>query len=330
MHNTALHSVKKTHYYPGGMIMPGRSFSSNTYRFGYNNGSEKDDEITGVTGSHYTTYFRELDTRILRWWTPDPIIHPWESPYVIMGNNPIVFNDPYGDKIIASTREDKKAFKTQMKAEGRWKEIRKTYRGNKRDLVLVSTDKTDASMATATIESIPLGGSEDVSSRVDWFTFNPGADNTSGNAAEDEPINQIPSRPAGTIPTPDINPTMSTRPVLNNRPPPVNMRINAPFVGGSTNFSNPTQGNQQLQDVANTFLNTPNATQIIITIGTSTINLNQPSTNPDGRSVNQLLWNRGMSMQNQLIQMGVPLIAFPRNWLRFAPGSSISTTITVR
>jgi len=89
--------VSSNDYYPGGSIMPGRSFSSNSYRFGYNAGSEKDDEITGVTGSHFTTFFREFDTRILRPWSPDPVFQPWQSPYSYMDGNPILYNDPRGD-----------------------------------------------------------------------------------------------------------------------------------------------------------------------------------------------------------------------------------------
>ena len=68
------------------------------YKFGYQ-GSEKDDEIAGVTGAHYTTFFRELDTRIGRWWAVDPDGDqtPWQSPYCSMDNNPIWLNDPLGD-----------------------------------------------------------------------------------------------------------------------------------------------------------------------------------------------------------------------------------------
>jgi len=88
-------------YYPGGSIMPGRSFSSNSYRFGYNAGSEKDDEIFGTTGSAYHTYFRELDNRINRWWGIDPKTNltPWQSPYSYMDGNPIWFNDPRGNVV---------------------------------------------------------------------------------------------------------------------------------------------------------------------------------------------------------------------------------------
>lgn len=77
--------------------MPGRSFNSSEYRYGWNKGSEKDDEITGVTGSHYTTYFREFDTRLNRTWSVDPSVAEWESPYAVNRNNPIVFVDPMGD-----------------------------------------------------------------------------------------------------------------------------------------------------------------------------------------------------------------------------------------
>ena len=85
-------------YYPFGMVMPGRTFSSNQYRYGYQ-GSEKDNEITGADGSHITTHFRQLDTRIARWWGVDPKASsmPWQSPYVSMDNNPILYNDPLGD-----------------------------------------------------------------------------------------------------------------------------------------------------------------------------------------------------------------------------------------
>ncbi|OFY89104.1 MAG: hypothetical protein A3K10_08720 [Bacteroidetes bacterium RIFCSPLOWO2_12_FULL_31_6] len=88
-------------YSTGGSLLPGRSFNSSEYRYGWNKGSEKDDEITGVTGSHYTTYFREYDTRLNRTWSIDPVFQPWQSPYTSMDNNPIWFNVPLGDKVKA-------------------------------------------------------------------------------------------------------------------------------------------------------------------------------------------------------------------------------------
>jgi hypothetical protein len=95
--NWAPELVSATDYYPGGSIMPGRSFSSDNYRYGYQ-GSEKDDEISGE-GNNITTEFRQLDTRLLRWWSIDPkvALMPWQSPYLSMDGNPVMLNDPKGD-----------------------------------------------------------------------------------------------------------------------------------------------------------------------------------------------------------------------------------------
>ena len=81
-------------YYPGGMDMPGRSFTGTQYTFGYQ-GSLKADEL-GL--NQYTTYFRELDCRIMRWASPDPVNHPWQSPYLVMNGNPIALIDPMGNE----------------------------------------------------------------------------------------------------------------------------------------------------------------------------------------------------------------------------------------
>jgi hypothetical protein len=96
--------ISYSDYYPGGSLMPGRNENSSNYRYGFNKGSEKDDEITGVTGSHITTHFREYDTRLGRTWSIDPkaSIMPWQSPYTSMDNNPIWFNDPLGDVVDVS------------------------------------------------------------------------------------------------------------------------------------------------------------------------------------------------------------------------------------
>lgn len=79
------------------MIQPGRSFNSSSYKYGYQ-GSEKDSEISGE-GNHFTTLYREGDTRILRWWSVDPKAsdQPWQSPYSYMDGNPVANNDPEGD-----------------------------------------------------------------------------------------------------------------------------------------------------------------------------------------------------------------------------------------
>ncbi|MEZ5014992.1 MAG: hypothetical protein R2794_11940 [Chitinophagales bacterium] len=83
-------------YYPFGMVMPGRSYgagSEGRYRFGYQ-GSLNDGELGDNT---YSTFYRELDSRIARWWSDDSKKSGSESPYLIDHNNPIRFNDPKGD-----------------------------------------------------------------------------------------------------------------------------------------------------------------------------------------------------------------------------------------
>jgi RHS repeat-associated protein len=85
-------------YYAGsGRIMPGRIFEAQAYRFGAQ-GSEVDAEI-GDDRNYITTFHREADLELMQWITPDPETaqRPWQSPYVYMGNNPILNTDPMGD-----------------------------------------------------------------------------------------------------------------------------------------------------------------------------------------------------------------------------------------
>ena len=108
--------ISYSDYYPGGMLMPDRNDVVNSYRFSYQ-GSERTEELHE---NHYTTYFRELDTRILRWWSIDPDVSdmPWQSPYLSMDNNPILYNDPMGDKVKygleGGTKADRKRVKKQV------------------------------------------------------------------------------------------------------------------------------------------------------------------------------------------------------------------------
>lgn len=83
-------------YYPFGMIMPNTLNLSGAYRFGFN-GMEKDDEVSGMAGSHYTAEHWMYDARLGRRWNIDPVYKHHLSNYVAFGNNPIIYVDPLGN-----------------------------------------------------------------------------------------------------------------------------------------------------------------------------------------------------------------------------------------
>jgi RHS repeat-associated protein len=87
--------VSATDYFSFGMEMVGRSFSSETYGFGFNGQYAEKDSETGLLSFD----LRALDVRLGRWTSIDPY-NQHASPYVSMGNNPILNNDPDGGKDI--------------------------------------------------------------------------------------------------------------------------------------------------------------------------------------------------------------------------------------
>jgi RHS repeat-associated protein len=84
-------------YYPYGMLIAERSWSSSGYRYGYQ-GYEKDNEVKG-DGNSYTTEWRIYDPRLGKWLSPDPLTrkYPSMSPYLAYGGNPILIIDVAGD-----------------------------------------------------------------------------------------------------------------------------------------------------------------------------------------------------------------------------------------
>lgn len=84
-------------YYPFGMQMPGRAFSSSSsYRYSFN-GKEKDNEINGDGNSIHFEY-RDYAPNLGRFKSIDPLTskYPWQSPYAFAANNPIMFVDIMG------------------------------------------------------------------------------------------------------------------------------------------------------------------------------------------------------------------------------------------
>src|SRR5690606_10864897 len=74
--------------------MPGRSYSSGDYRYGFN-GKENDNEVYGSTGTFQDYGMRMYDTRLGRFISVDPLTdkYPYYTPYQFAGNTPIKFID---------------------------------------------------------------------------------------------------------------------------------------------------------------------------------------------------------------------------------------------
>jgi RHS repeat-associated protein len=76
------------------MLIPGRGYNSEKYRFAFN-GKESDKEWKGTTGAVYDYGFRIYDARVTRFLSVDPLTkdYPWYTPYQFAGNMPIAFID---------------------------------------------------------------------------------------------------------------------------------------------------------------------------------------------------------------------------------------------
>ncbi|GIV44936.1 MAG: hypothetical protein KatS3mg035_2110 [Bacteroidia bacterium] len=89
----ALNVSSSQDYYPFGSVMEGRVYSLEGYRYSFN-GFEKDDEIKG-SGNHISWGDYGYDPRVVVRWSPDKLAakYPWQSPYSVMGNNPILHKE---------------------------------------------------------------------------------------------------------------------------------------------------------------------------------------------------------------------------------------------
>jgi RHS repeat-associated protein len=98
-HPNPIATTSKTPY-PFGMHMPGRSFSSGSYRYGFN-GMESDDEIKG-DGNSLDFGARIYDSRLGRWLSVDPYATKYVGigPYTFVDNKPIWAVDSKGKDIF--------------------------------------------------------------------------------------------------------------------------------------------------------------------------------------------------------------------------------------
>jgi RHS repeat-associated protein len=94
-HPNPISSTPKTKY-PFGMHMPGRTFSTGSYRYGFQ-GQEKDDEIKG-DGNSINYKYRIHDPRLGRFLSVDPLArdYPQWSAYVFSGNQIIAARELEG------------------------------------------------------------------------------------------------------------------------------------------------------------------------------------------------------------------------------------------
>ena len=81
--------VAYSDYYPYGMLMPGRHYSGDDYRYSFQ-GQETDDEVKGE-GNSVNYKYRMHDPRVGRFFAVDPLAakYPANSPYAFSENNVI-------------------------------------------------------------------------------------------------------------------------------------------------------------------------------------------------------------------------------------------------
>ena len=93
-------------YEPFGSLLPGRNYSSDSYRFGFN-GMESDKEMHDAPGTSYDFGARLYSSRESRFLSLDPLAQkaPDESPYAISGNSPIHLIDKNGEYKYPADRE---------------------------------------------------------------------------------------------------------------------------------------------------------------------------------------------------------------------------------
>jgi RHS repeat-associated protein len=102
--------------YPFGMHMPERSFSSGSYRYGFQ-GQEKDDEIKG-DGNSINYKYRVHDPRLGRFLSFDPLApdYPWNSPYAFSENRVIDARELEGLErlLLSEINQDTKTAKLKI------------------------------------------------------------------------------------------------------------------------------------------------------------------------------------------------------------------------
>jgi RHS repeat-associated protein len=113
------------------MVIPGRQYVVNNYRFGYN-GKENDNDVEGL-GNQQNYGMRIYDPRLGRFLSIDPLAHQFAywTPFQFSGNNPIKFVDLDGEEPTPI------AWQTEFDGEG--KAVVKQRKFSRRDALLAAS-----------------------------------------------------------------------------------------------------------------------------------------------------------------------------------------------
>ena len=96
MNNKIAHNylIISNNYYPFGSVAKGRSFSSQSYRYGFN-GKENDSETISTDEGTQDYGLRIYNPALARFFSIDPLTgnYPYYTPYQFAGNKPILATD---------------------------------------------------------------------------------------------------------------------------------------------------------------------------------------------------------------------------------------------
>jgi|GEM_PF-1348988 len=149
--------ISATDYYPFGMAIDSRSYTSSLYRYGFN-GKELDKE-TGEQDYGMRIY----DPRIAKFLSIDPLrnSYPWYSPYIFAGDNPVKFIDLDGTEEIAPTYN-------YIPVLGNYPKLRE---GEWRDVDRVKADKTFATAAAVNTKNLNYIVYQPISQIHSYYTW---------------------------------------------------------------------------------------------------------------------------------------------------------------
>ncbi len=94
--------VQQSDYYPYGMAHRPRAVTTSDNRYLFNGKELQNNLLGGVNLDWYDYGARFYDPQIGRWTTVDPVANKYYSlsPYIYVANNPLIFIDPNGKKIV--------------------------------------------------------------------------------------------------------------------------------------------------------------------------------------------------------------------------------------